>query len=149
MTSRADAVGRLDIAPPLTALERAGVDDLWSTWQVCRAGCCLRYDGVSEREAAAQSLRELLVCLCSLRARRLPGGVPHRLDGMVVGWHRDGDELFAITVSNNRVTSKVLRAGSPARSSVPTGFADVVDLESRRARVMGSPRPGSTGHPGA
>jgi hypothetical protein len=37
----------------------------------------------------------------------------HRLDGMIVGCRRDDKELYAIVVSNNRVSERILRPADP------------------------------------
>ena len=86
-------------------------------------------DRAEGRESPAVWLRYLLTDVL---------GSGHRLDGALVGFRRGTGELFSISVANNRVHEKVLRAGratrKPAQRDVRRGRgAAVIDLAERRA----------------
>lgn len=92
-----------------------GQPELWCNWSVCWDGCCLAWNGTEKSYAMVEWLRYLIAHF--LRPRAKASGhsgfedftFDHRLDGMVVGCRRDDKELFAITVTGNRVTERVLR----------------------------------------
>lgn len=96
-----------------------GVPQLYCQWTVCGTGCCLAYDGDEKFYEPIAWLRYLIDHLLGPGAAAERAGHPqleaftfdHRLHGMVVGCRRDTRELFAITVSDNCVTTEVLRPG--------------------------------------
>lgn len=97
--------------PPL------GQPSLWCDWVPCRDGCCLAYNGAERFYGAVEWLRYLIEHFLRPGAVASRFGAPrfagftfdHVLDGMVVGCRRDNKELFAVTVTGNRVHEEVLR----------------------------------------
>ena len=130
-----DYVGRVDVRPTLNdeeAARRRAVRPLPHERLLVDAvpGRLLPRPGAAGkgRESPAVWLRYLLTDVL---------GSGHRLDGVLVGFRRGTGELFSISVANNRVHEKVLRAGSAARkpqrrTPKRTGAA-VIDLAERRA----------------
>jgi len=129
-----DFVGRIDVTPTLNDEEAAYVARFarsrtnGCSWAPCPDGCCLSWTARKGRESPAVWLRYLLTDVL---------GSGHRLDGALVGFRRGTGELFSITVANNRVHEKVLRAGRAARKPAPRRTprkgAAVIDLAERRA----------------
>lgn len=149
--------------------ERSGVDidaynqpapdkpQLYCQWAPCNTGCCLSHDGTERFYALERWLRYLIAHLLKPGARAARSSHPqlagftfdHRLDGMVVGCRRDTRELFSLTVTNNRVTRRVLRQGDPMYVDLPPLAyqeeldrwaeealpAQVIDLTTRRGRL--------------
>lgn len=59
----------------------------------------------------------------------------HTLSGMVVGCRRDTKELFAVTVSDNRVRTRVLRAPDPRYADLPPlPYEQQIDRRNDRIR---------------
>jgi hypothetical protein len=116
-----EALGQIDVQPPLTAGERDHLRDEMvpdCPWILCRDGCCLRLDG-GDREDAAEWLDELLGFLAE---------GAHTATGMVVAARDDG-EIFTVRVTRNRVYDRVLRSASSDRRRP---IAAVIDLQERR-----------------
>lgn len=125
-----------------------GVPQLYCQWAVCGSGCCLGYDGVEKFYEPVAWLRYLIDHLLGPGAAAERACHPqleaftfdHRLNGMVVGCRRDTRELFAITVSDNRVTTEVLRAGdSYDEPSMAYQVAIDRDRKARTRRRRDSP----------
>ena len=130
-----DYVGRVDVRPRLNDDEAAAVARFarsrtnGCSWTPCPDGCCLAWGSRHSRESPATWLRFLLTDVL---------GTGHRLDGVLVGFRRRTGELFSVTVANNRVHEKVLRAGratrkQPAARRTKRKGAAVIDLAERRA----------------
>ena len=130
-----EAVGQIDIEPPLAADEREAFALLTQPsaydvrppgahcgWVVCRDGCCLRLESADALDDAAGWLRWAVA--------RLTEGGDHRLVGLVAACRREDGEIFTLRVTaQRRVHAKVLRAGR-TRSRV----APVISLAERRGR---------------
>lgn len=104
-------LGRAFHRPPL------GQPGLWCDWEPCWDGCCLAHTGAERFAGAVEWLRYLVAHFLGRGAAAARSGLPvfagftfdHVLDGMVLGCRRDNKELFAITVTGNRVREEVLR----------------------------------------
>jgi len=144
-----------------------GQPQLWCQWVPCLDGCCLSFDGNEKFYQPVAWMRYLIQHFLKPGAAASRTGLPafehftfdHRLDGMIVGCRRDTKKLYAINVTRNRVTEKILRPGlteyfgrpplayeealdrwetsSRRRRRVPPEqpSAAVVDLATRRARA--------------
>ena len=94
-----------------------GQPGLWCDWVPCWDGCCLAYNGVEKFYGAVEWLRYLIDHFLRPGAEASRSGnaafrgftFDHVLEGMVVGCRRDNKELFAITVTANRVRQEILR----------------------------------------
>lgn len=125
-----------------------GVPQLYCQWVVCGSGCCLTYDGVEKFYQPVAWLRYLIDHLlgpgaaaeseCHEQLREFT--FDHRLNGMIVGCRRDTRELFAITVTDNRVSTEILRAGD-AFDEPPLAYEVAIDRDrdSRLRRRRDSP----------
>ncbi len=145
MAITTDFIGQIRIEPPLGSDEigylaqlRAtgrggGRPPLSSGWVTSEDGRCLTVEGDDEHGDPADWLRFIIKSFIK------PGGL--RADGMVVGCRRDTEELFAIQVSGNRVSERVLWPRSAqsreARRQPPPHMptAKVIDLAAHRARA--------------
>ncbi|MEP6817724.1 MAG: hypothetical protein ABI873_19475 [Marmoricola sp.] len=126
-----------------------GQPQLWCQWEVCWDGCCLAYDGGEKFYAPIPWLRYLVDHFLKPGAVAARSGddrfkdftFDHRLDGMVVGCRRDNKELFAISVSANRIRQRVLRPADPRYADwapLPYELAKDVEEEMRpRTRRRG------------
>lgn len=121
----------------------AGKPELYCQWAVCGTGCCLAFDGNEKFYAPVAWLRYLINGLLKPGAAAARLDHPqlgeftfeHRLDGMIVGCRRDTRELYAIVVTNNRVTRRELRAGDPMYGAEPPlAYQDAIDRD-RKART--------------
>jgi len=141
-----------------------GKPELYCHWAVCGSGCCLSFSGDEKFYAPQAWLRYLVNHLLKPGATAAKASHPqleeftfdHRLDGMIVGCRRDTRELYALVVTNNRITRRELRAGDPMygaepplayqlaidrdrtertrrRRDAPAAGGNVVDLGTRRA----------------
>lgn len=129
-------------------LPAEGQPTLWCDWVPCWDGCCLTWEG-EERFAGVGTWLGYLVdhflrpgAVASRGTDPRFGGFTfdHVLDGMVVGCRRDNKQLFAVTVSENRVREEILRsADRRLRGMPPLPYEDRTDA--RRP----SPRAGETG----
>jgi hypothetical protein len=98
-----------------------GQPELWCQWVPCLDGCCLTFSGHEKFYQPVEWMRYLIQHFLRPGALASKSGLPafehftfdHRLDGMVAGCRRDTKELYAIQVTANRVTQKVLRPGMP------------------------------------
>jgi hypothetical protein len=98
----------------------------------------LSYEGFEKFYAPVEWLRYLIEHFLKPGAEASRTGHPdfaaftfdHVLDGMVVGCRRDNKELFAITVADNAVRSKVLRRGDrDYRDYAPLPYEQAVDRQ--------------------
>ena len=123
-----------------------GQPELWCHWVPCPGGCCLSFDGDEKFYQPVEWMRYLINHFLKPGALASRTGLPafehftfdHRLDGMVVGCRRDNKALYAISVTNNRVTQKTLRAGIPEDfGPEPLAYERAIDrwqVERRRRR---------------
>lgn len=123
-----------------------GQPQLWCQWVPCFDGCCLSFDGNEKFYRPVEWMRYLINHFLKPGAVASKTGLPafehftfdHRLAGMVVGCRRDTKELFAISVTGNRVTEKILRAGLPEYfGREPLAYERAIDrweADSRRRR---------------
>jgi hypothetical protein len=94
-----------------------GQPGYWCRWEPCWDGCCLAFNGNEKFYQPVEWLRYLIQHFLKPAAHAAEAGeqwfsgfsFDHVLGGMVVGCRRDNKELFAINVSRNRVTEKILR----------------------------------------
>jgi hypothetical protein len=138
--------------------ERPGVDEkrysrvspgkpqLYCQWVPCWDGCCLSFDGQEKFYEPVAWLRYLVTHFLRPGAKASRSGLPefehftfdHAVSGMVVGCRRDTKELFAISAHGDRVSTKVLRPGSPSYWNLPPlpyeEQRDRWDARSRRRR---------------
>jgi hypothetical protein len=139
----------------------AGKPQLYCQWSPCASGCCLAFDGNEKFYEPTEWLRYLINHLLKPGAKASRANHPqlreftfdHRLDGMVVGCRRDNRELFAITVTNNRITRRVLRDGDPEYyGEPPLAYQEAIDRDRsrrrRRRRRAGSPAARASGSAG-
>jgi hypothetical protein len=102
-----------------------GQPGLWCDWDVAEDGSSLYWSGAERSDDLIPWLRYLIAHFLRPRAkactdRRFAGFTfDHRLSGIVVGCRRDGGELFAIRVANNRVSRRVLRTAGPGGADRP------------------------------
>lgn len=133
-----------------------GKPQLYCQWAVCGSGCCLAFDGNEKFYQPVEWLRYLINHLLKPGAKASKVAHPqlseftfdHRLDGMIVGCRRDTRELYAITVTNNRITRKVLRAGDQMYDDLPSlAYQDAIDRDRARRskRRRDSPAARATG----
>jgi hypothetical protein len=103
----------------------AGQPDFWCDWSVCWEGCCLAWSGKEKSYAMVPWLKYLIGhflrpgAAAAKDTRFEEFTFDHRLSGMVVGCRRTDKELFAIRVSNNRVTERVLNPGDRRFADAP------------------------------
>jgi hypothetical protein len=101
--------------------EPVGQPGLWCQWVPCWDGCCLTFDGHEKFYSPVRWMRYLIAHFLKPGAHASRSGderfrgftFDHRLDGMIVGCRRDDKELYAIVVSNNRVSERILRPADP------------------------------------
>jgi hypothetical protein len=102
-----------------------GQPDFWCDWSVCWEGCCLAWSGKEKSYSMVEWLRYLIAHFLrpGAKAAKDPRFAEftfdHRLSGMVVGCRRTDKEIFAIRVSNNRVTERVLNPGDRRLGGLP------------------------------
>jgi hypothetical protein len=134
----------LGVEPDQYNAPAPGVPELYCQWAVCGSGCCLTFDGNEKFYRPVEWLRYLIDQLLAPDAFASDAGHPqlseftfdHRLDGMIVGCRRDTRELFAITVTDNRITTETLRRGDPVYGDQPPlAYQQVIDRDrARRVR---------------
>jgi hypothetical protein len=127
-----------------------GQPQLWCQWVPCWSGCCLSTDGNEKFYEPVAWLRYLVNHFLKPGAQASRSGAPqfehftfdHALSGMVVGCRRDSKELFAITASGSRVSTKVLRRGEPEHwGMLPLPYEEKLDWWSERSRRRRSRTP--------
>lgn len=123
-----------------------GQPGLWCDWVPCWDGCCLAFNGNERFYSPVPWLRYLIAHFLKPGAkasRTSDDGFDgftfdHRLDGMIVGCRRDDKELYAVTVTDNRVREKILRPADPRYVDFPLlPYEEAIDREyegSRRRR---------------
>lgn len=121
-----------------------GQPGLWCSWVPCWEGCCLAFDGTEKFYQPVPWLRYLITHFLKPGALASRSDAPwfrdftfdHVLDGMVVGCRRDNKELFALTVTGNRVREKVLRPADARYLDLPPlAYEAAIDREqARRAK---------------
>lgn len=124
-----------------------GKPQLYCQWAVCGSGCCLAFDGNEKFYQPVEWLRYLINQFLKPGATGSKAGHPqlaeftfdHHLSGMIVGCRRDTRELFAVTVTDNRVTRRVLRPGDPPYGEQsPLDYQKAIDrdrdMRTRRRR---------------
>lgn len=120
-----------------------GQPSLWCDWEPCGDGCCLAFNGTEEFYEPVRWLRYLVTHFLKPGAKASSTALDqfaaftfdHRLNGIVVGCRRDNKELFAINVTNNRVTEKILRPADQRyvdRSPLP--YETAIDRGPKRRR---------------
>ena len=136
-----------------------GMPQLYCQWAPCGSGCCLAFDGNEKFYEPVDWLRYQINHLLKPGAKASKTGHPqlsdftfdHRLDGMIVGCRRDNRELFAITVTNNRVTRRVLQAGDRMYDGLPPlAYQEAIDRDrsARNKRRRDSPAARASGGAG-
>jgi hypothetical protein len=117
------------------------------------SGCCLAFDGNEKFYQPVAWMKYLIQHFLKPGAEASKSGheqfsgftFDHRLDGLIIGCRRDNKELFAIEVSDNRVTERILRpADQRYVDSSPLPYEDAIDRDQpsrrrrRRARSSGN-----------
>jgi hypothetical protein len=130
-----------------------GQPQLWCQWVPCWDGCCLAFDGNEKFYQPVAWMKYLIQHFLKPGAEASKSGheqfsgftFDHRLDGLIIGCRRDNKELFAIEVSDNRVTERILRpADQRYVDSSPLPYEDAIDRDQpsrrrrRRARSSGN-----------
>ncbi|WP_109505840.1 hypothetical protein [Nocardioides speluncae] len=164
MDNATEAIGHICVDPPLNETEieyvAAVAAGLRSTpgqpsplgcWVPCVDGCCLIADDTDGLDEITDWLRHLIGYFLKPGARASAGSpllgftFDHRLDGTVAYYDAEAKDLFAIKVTNNRVTRRTLQAdpaaypvdlppaavSSSSRTSAPLPD-NVIDLATRR-----------------
>ena len=135
-----------EFAGDLYNIRATGQPNLWCDWQVCWEGECLTWDGTEKSYSMVPWLRYLIAHFLKPGARGEghPGfeefTFDHVVSGMVVGCRRDTKELFAVSITNNRVTERILNAGHPEWAAYPAlpyeGEIDRWEVRRRRRRPL-------------
>lgn len=168
MDNATAAIGHICVDPPLNDTEieyvaavaaghrsAPGQPSPISCWVPCPDGCCLVADASEGLDEITAWLRHLIGYFLKPGARASAGSpllgftFDHRLDGTVAYYDADTKDLFAIKVTNNRVSRRTLQADPAAypvdlppaqtgtssrRSSAPLPD-NVIDLATRRRRT--------------
>lgn len=121
-----------------------GAPGLWCPWTACERGHCLHWDGVEKPYRGEEWLRWTVDTL--LRPGAVVAGTAfasrhglscdHQLAGVLVGERHETSELFALDVSGNRVTRRLLLPGVVAGVvGVAAHRGDAAVADDRRARL--------------
>jgi len=120
-----------------------GQPQLWCQWQPCWGGCCLAFDGNEKFYEPVRWLRYLIDHFLRPGAAASRSGLAsfeeftfdHRLEGLVVGCRRDNKQLYGIRVTDNVVSTEVLRPADPRYLDFPPlPYEDAIDSERNSSR---------------
>ena len=118
-----------------------GQPNLWCDWTPCWDGCCIAWNGTEKSYSMIEWLRYLIAHFLRPGAKASDDQrfseftFDHRLTGVVVGCRRDNKELLAVTVRDNRVTTRVLRPADPRYADYPPlPYEDEIDRADERIR---------------
>lgn len=118
-----------------------GQPNLWCDWTPCWDGCCIAWNGTEKSYSMIEWLKYLIKHF--LKPNAAGAGHPqlagftfdHTLSGIVVGCRRDNKELLAVKVTNNRVTTRVLRPAEPRYLDLPPlPYESQIDRENEYIR---------------
>lgn len=136
---------QLNTVPP-------GQPGYWCQWEPCWDGCCLSFNGHEKFYAPVRWLEYLIEHFLELGAVASRSGeswfdgftFDHVLEGMVIGCRRDNKKLFAIEVSDNEVTERVLRPADPRYLDwPPLPYEAAIDRQAERRTRRRRARPAS------